>query len=92
MVAAVAVSALTVVQSRINGELGQDLNDGILAAWISFAIGLVAIAIVVVSMKRHRRAVAIHKDARPGIKNPDGFRRALKVALEHGVIVPRRRG
>ena len=75
MVAAVAVSALTVVQSRINGELGQDLNDGILAAWISFAIGLVAIAIVVVSMKRHRRAVGVLRDA---LKNKEGRGRLIQ--------------
>lgn len=68
MVAAVLVSALTVVQSRINGQLGQELNDGILAAWISFSIGLVAITLVVVSGRRHRQAVRTLRDA---LRNKD---------------------
>ncbi len=49
MVAAVTVSALTVVQSRINGRLGDELDDGILAAWISFTVGLVAISLIACS-------------------------------------------
>ncbi|MEI2728746.1 MAG: DMT family transporter [Candidatus Nanopelagicales bacterium] len=63
MVAAVVVSALTVVQSRINGQLGKELDDGILAAWISFVIGLVAIVVIVVASKRHRKAVGVLRDA-----------------------------
>lgn len=63
MVAAVTVSALTVVQSRINGRLGDELDDGILAAWISFTVGLIAISLIVLARKRDRRAVATLFDA-----------------------------
>ena len=63
MVGTVVVSALTVLQSRINGELGQELDDGILAAWISFVIGLIAIVVVVVASKRNRAAVGVLRDA-----------------------------
>lgn len=63
MVAAVLASALTVVQSRINGELGKELNDGFLAAWISFGIGLIVIAIIVLASKKHRAATGVLRDA-----------------------------
>ncbi|HAM22322.1 MAG TPA: hypothetical protein DCQ04_08605 [Actinobacteria bacterium] len=63
MVGTVVVSALTVLQSRINGELGQELDDGILAAWISFVIGLIAIVVIVVASKRNRAAVGVLRDA-----------------------------
>lgn len=63
MIGAVLVSALTVVQSRINGELGKDLNDGLLAAWISFTIGLVVIAIIVLASRKHRAALGVLRQA-----------------------------
>ena len=63
MVAAVGVSALTVVQSRINGQLGKDLNDGFLAAWISFGLGLIVITVIVLSSSKHRAAIGVLRAA-----------------------------
>ncbi len=42
----VGVGAATVVQSRINGRLGDLLDNGLLAAWLSFGVGLVALGLV----------------------------------------------
>ncbi|MCY7411694.1 MAG: DMT family transporter, partial [Salinibacterium sp.] len=52
---AVVCGALVALQSRINGELGAELGDGYLAAFISFGSGfvvMVAIALVVPSTRR----------------------------------------
>ncbi|HEY3260499.1 MAG TPA: DMT family transporter [Pseudonocardiaceae bacterium] len=40
---ALVVGALLAVQTRINGELGHQLHDGVLAALISFGTGLLAL-------------------------------------------------
>ena len=56
--AAVAVAALTAVQSRINGQLGHDIGSGLVAAWISFLIGLIAVSLLVVATRSNRRALA----------------------------------
>lgn len=45
------------VQSRINGELGIRLADGVLAALISFGTGLVLLVVVVPLVPRARRGV-----------------------------------
>ncbi|RZS36911.1 transporter family-2 protein [Herbihabitans rhizosphaerae] len=46
------------VQSRINGELGARLHDGVLAALISFGTGLVLLAVIVPSMPKVRGGFA----------------------------------
>lgn len=55
--AAVVVAALTTVQSRINGQLGHDLGSGLVAAWISFLVGLIAVSLLVVATQSNRRAL-----------------------------------
>lgn len=67
---AVIVGLLAVVQSRINGQLGDELDDGLAAAWISFAVGLVAVALVVSCVPRMRASLRL---LRPAItRRPDG--------------------
>ncbi|MBN7794719.1 DMT family transporter [Microbacterium esteraromaticum] len=44
---AVAIGVMTAVQARINGVLGVRLDDGIIAGFVSFAVGLTALLIVV---------------------------------------------
>lgn len=55
--AAVAGMALA-IQARINGELGQRLDDGIAAAAISFAVGLLALVLLVPLLRPARRGAA----------------------------------
>jgi len=59
LVAGAAIS----VQSRINGELGVRLGDGVLAALISFGIGLVLLLVVVPLMPRGRAGIGKLRDA-----------------------------
>jgi transporter family-2 protein len=57
---AVAVGIMTAVQARINGELGLRLDDGLVAAAISFSSGLlllVALSIALPSGRRGFRAL-----------------------------------
>jgi transporter family-2 protein len=49
--------ALVALQSRINGQLGTDLGDGFVAALISFASGLIIIALVVVVSRPAQRGI-----------------------------------
>ena len=56
--ATVVCGALVAAQSRINGELGQALGDGYLAAFISFGSGFVILAIVALVHPATRRGVA----------------------------------
>ena len=71
MVGAVFVGALTVLQSRINGELGAKLGDGFFAAWVSFSVGLVVISVIVFVSNRQRSAVRQLKAAvRPRDRSP----------------------
>ena len=51
---ALLVGVLVVVQSRINGELGHVVGNGLLAAVISFGSGL-AILVVIVALRRSTR-------------------------------------
>lgn len=44
---AVAIGAMTAIQARINGVLGVELQDGIVAGLVSFVVGLIAPIIVV---------------------------------------------
>ncbi len=75
MAAAFLVSALTVVQSRINGQLGEELQDGFLAAWISFAVGLIAISVIVFASRKHRAAIGVLRSA---VANEPGRGRLIK--------------
>lgn len=68
MVGAVFVGALTVLQSKINGELGAELGDGFFAAWISFSVGLIAIAAIVFLSGNQRSAV---RQLRAALRPPD---------------------
>ncbi len=54
MLAAVMVGALTAIQARINGNLGTRLENGVVAGFISFASGLVALIVITVLTKSGR--------------------------------------
>jgi len=47
MVAALGVGGVIAVQSRINGEFGHVLHDGIFAAVISFIVGLTLLSVII---------------------------------------------
>ena len=53
----VFAGGLTAVQARINGQLGYELQNGIFAALISFAVGWAVIAVIVVSRRDTRAGV-----------------------------------
>ncbi|UWF77053.1 MULTISPECIES: DMT family transporter [Microbacterium] len=55
---AVAIGAMTAAQARINGVLGVRIDDGIVAGFISFFVGLVAILIVTPFLPSARAGVA----------------------------------
>ncbi|PJJ73035.1 transporter family-2 protein [Diaminobutyricimonas aerilata] len=57
--ASVVIGAMTAVQSRINGELGQRIGDGYLAAVISFGSGLVILVIAMLAWKRGRTGLRL---------------------------------
>lgn len=54
---AAAIGAVVPVQSRINGELGAQLEDPVLAALLSFGGGLVVMVVVALALPRVRRGV-----------------------------------
>jgi transporter family-2 protein len=54
---AVLIGVFTATQSRINGELGRALDDGYLAALISFGSGLVILSIVLLVWAPGRRGL-----------------------------------
>jgi transporter family-2 protein len=54
---AVAIGVMTAIQARINGVLGVKVDDGIVAGLISFAVGLLALVVVIVCIPSARRAV-----------------------------------
>lgn len=54
---AVAIGVMTAVQARINGVLGVEVDNGIVAGLISFAVGLAALAVVISCMPSARRGV-----------------------------------
>lgn len=56
LAAAVFCGALVAVQARINGELGQQLHDALLAAAVSFGSGLLVIAAIVAARRSGRAA------------------------------------
>lgn len=55
---AIVCGALVALQSRINGELGSELDDGYLAAFISFGSGFVVMAAIALVTPSTRRGVA----------------------------------
>jgi transporter family-2 protein len=57
LAAALACGALVAVQSRVNGDLGARLHDGIAAAVISFGIGLLVLAVVAAALAPVRRGL-----------------------------------
>ncbi len=54
---AASIGAMTAVQARINGVLGARVDDGIVAGFISFAVGLVALIIVIPCIASARAGV-----------------------------------
>ena len=54
---AAVIGAVVPVQSRINGELGAQLEDPVLAAAMSFGGGLVVMVVVALALPRVRRGV-----------------------------------
>jgi transporter family-2 protein len=57
LAAAFGTGTLVAVQSRINGELGQRLGDGFLAAFISFGSGLVILALASIVWRPGRQGI-----------------------------------
>ncbi|MFV0375655.1 DMT family transporter [Microbacterium sp.] len=55
---AVLVGVLTAVQARVNGELGVQLDDGLVAAVISFGSGLVLVGVLSLALPGGRRGTA----------------------------------
>ncbi|MFI2709520.1 DMT family transporter [Micromonospora sp. NPDC018662] len=68
---ATAAGVLVALQSRINGELGVRLADGIAAAVVSFGLGLVILLVLVPATAGGRRGLAALRDAlRTGTLRP----------------------
>lgn len=57
LVAAFGTGILVALQTRINGELGQRLGDGFLAAFISFGSGFVILALASLVWRPGRRGI-----------------------------------
>jgi len=55
--AAVAVGVLTALQSRVNGQLGVELNSGTLAAVISFGSGLLLVVLLALVLPSGRAGI-----------------------------------
>lgn len=55
---AVAIGIMTAVQARINGVLGTKIDDGIVAGLVSFAVGLLALVIVIPFIRSARGGVS----------------------------------
>ena len=55
---AVACGGLVATQSRLNGELGRELGDGYLAAFLSFGSGFVIMAVIAALHPGTRRGVS----------------------------------
>lgn len=60
--AAVAIGVMTAIQARINGVLGVRVDNGIVAGFISFAVGLLALIVVIVCMPSARRGIGRLRD------------------------------
>ena len=55
---AVAIGAMTAIQARINGVLGVQVDDGIVAGLISFTVGLIVLIAVIPFIPSARAGVA----------------------------------
>nr|WP_310023260.1 DMT family transporter [Microbacterium resistens] len=55
---AVAIGAMTAIQARVNGVLGVRLSDGIVAGFVSFAVGLLILIVLVPFVPAGRRGAA----------------------------------
>jgi transporter family-2 protein len=55
---AVAIGVMTAVQARVNGVLGVEVDNGIVAGFISFAVGLLILIIVIPCIPSARRGAA----------------------------------
>ena len=60
--AAVVAGALVAVQQRVNGELKTALGDALVAALVSFAVGLTAVVLVVLARPTTRAALPRVRD------------------------------
>lgn len=84
---AVAVGVLTALQARVNGQLGRQLDDGFVAAVVSFGSGLVVLVMLsaaVPSGRRGARALAtgIRRRTIPWWMLAGGAAGALTVATQ----------
>ncbi|RQP13051.1 MAG: DMT family transporter [Microbacteriaceae bacterium] len=71
VVSSVVMGGFMAAQSRINGELAHELDDGILAALISFGVGTLAAALALVVWRPGRRGLGLIRDAvRDGRTSP----------------------
>lgn len=59
---AVAIGVMTAIQARINGVLGVRVDNGIVAGLISFAVGFLALIVVIVCLPSARRGVGRLRD------------------------------
>lgn len=59
----VVIGALNAIQSRINGALGHELDDGFVAAAISFGSGLVLLGVAMLLSRGARRGIGRLREA-----------------------------
>lgn len=57
-----SIGMMTAAQARINGVLGVEVHNGVVAGLISFAVGLVALIVVISCLPSARRGVARLRD------------------------------
>ena len=68
---AVASGVAVAAQSRINGELGVRLQDGIAAALVSFGVGLLVLAVLVPALPGGRRGLrTLRRSLAEGVLRP----------------------
>lgn len=75
VLAAFAIGVLIAGQSRVNGELGHQLGDGLVAATISFGTGLVFLLLLYVTVPRVRGGL---RQVRAALR-PDGTGPRLRI-------------
>lgn len=59
LIGSIFAGSLTALQSRINGQLGAAIANGVLAALISFSAGLIVIVVLVLVIGHARRRVVV---------------------------------
>ncbi len=82
LVVAVVVGMVVPVQARVNGELGRRLEDGLAAALLSFAGGLLLLIVFVLVSARLRRALGALRIA----VRDEGFPRWYLLAGTFGAV------